>query len=792
MKKFKNFAALLLCTAIFTVMLTGCPNVADILGGSKSYSITITQGITNGLVTPNKARVQVNETVVLTASPANGYELSSITAFFGNTAITLNGTGNSRTFTMPSGNVTVNASFTAIPPTVYNITIASNIANGSVSANKTGATAGETITLTATPSSGYQFTAWNVKNADNEAITVSEGGTFTMPESAVTVSAVFTELPPETYSISVTGGIATVNGNVVTSATAGTSITITANSPDTGKQFSIWTTTTSGVSFGNANTSSTTFFMPESNVSVTANYTNVNYTISQASSFSNGNVLFSASTATYNSTVTLTIEPSSGYKLDNISVTKASGGTVSLSGSGNGNGATRTFSMPASNVTVSATFTPETYAIVRGSTSNGLISVNSSATYGSLVTVTATPDTGYQLGSITVTNGSNNIQVSGSGNNRSFYMPAGNVTINATFTAINYNISITNGTAKNASGQTITTATIGTAVTIIANAPTGQQDFNQWTTTTSGVNFASATASTTTFSMPARDVIISSSYQNYYTVTYASGVSNNTISVPTDTTHYHTGETVTVNFEIGTRPDYDFIGWNNGSTTYTSSGTASFTIASSNVTLTAQWGAPAPTEGASATKAVGDIVLNDGSIVRYANRNQMNNTQKNRAIAIIFDAVGQKGVGLTIDSKQWCSEGAALYNNNTLATSTTNGQENSNALHPHMGVWDAPSYPAFWWAEHYSAGNYTSGWYLPATGELLTLFSNEESVSASLTALGITSPYNGDPGDSSSWFWSSTTLSNETAANFLSDAENPNGAGGNKAYTLKVCAIHVF
>ena len=107
--------------------------------------------------------------------------------------------------------------------------------------------------------------------------------------------------------------------NVVTSATAGTSITITANSPDTGKQFSIWTTTTSGVSFGNANTSSTTFFMPESNVSVTANYTSVNYTISQASSFSNGNVLFSASTATYNSTVTLTIEPSSGYKLDNIS-----------------------------------------------------------------------------------------------------------------------------------------------------------------------------------------------------------------------------------------------------------------------------------------------------------------------------------------------------------------------------------------------------------------------------------------------------------------------------------------
>ena len=784
MKKFTKYAVLLLCTAIMTVMLTGCPNVLDMLGGGKSYSITVASGIQNGTLTPNKSSFSANEAVVLTAVPANGYVLTTVTAVVGNTSITVGGSGNTRTFTMPSENVTVNATFTAVD---YQVNISASISHGSVTSDKATAHYGDTVTLTAEPSNGYQFYAWNVTNANGTAVTVTNNS-FTMPESAVTVSATFTELPPETYSINVTRGIATVNGNVVTSATAGTSVTITANSPETGKQFSSWTTTSSGVSFGDENTSSTTFTMPENHVSVTANYTNVNYTITQASSFSNGNVTFSASTATYNSTVTLTVVPSSGYKLATISVTKADGGTVSLSGSGTGSGATRTFSMPARNVTVSATFTPETYLIAKGTTSNGTISVDSSANYGSLVTVTASPNTGYQLASVTVTNGSNSIQVSGSGNSRSFYMPAGNVTINATFSAISYNISITNGTAKNASGQTITTATIGTPVTIVANAPTGQQDFNQWTTTTSGVNFASATSSSTTFSMPARDVIISATYQNYYTVTYASGVSNNTISVPTDTTHYHTGNTVTVSFEIGTRPDYDFLGWSNGSTTYTSSGTTSFTMSGSNVTLTAQWGAPAPTESASATKAVGDIVLSDGSIVRYANVDQMNNTQKEKAIAVIFDEEGQKGVGLTTDSKKWCSDAAALYNNNTLATSTADGQSNSNALHPQMGVWDSPSYPAFWWAEHYSAGNYTSGWYLPASGELFTLFSNADAVSASLTALGLTSPYDGN-----NWFWSSTTISNSANyANFLSDAANTNGSGTDKDNTLNVCAIHVF
>ena len=76
---------------------------------------------------------------------------------------------------------------------IYTITIASGIENGTVSASPTTATAGTTITLSTTPDSGYQFSAFSVTDASNNAVTVTNNA-FTMPASNVTVSATFTEL----------------------------------------------------------------------------------------------------------------------------------------------------------------------------------------------------------------------------------------------------------------------------------------------------------------------------------------------------------------------------------------------------------------------------------------------------------------------------------------------------------------------------------------------------------------------------------------------------------------------
>lgn len=82
--------------------------------------------------------------------------------------------------------------------TKYNVNVAANITGGNVAADKESASQGETVTLTATPTTGYEFGSWSVINASTgNAIEVTENGSFTMPASNVNVSAVFAEIFPE-------------------------------------------------------------------------------------------------------------------------------------------------------------------------------------------------------------------------------------------------------------------------------------------------------------------------------------------------------------------------------------------------------------------------------------------------------------------------------------------------------------------------------------------------------------------------------------------------------------------
>ena len=106
------------------------------------------------------------------------------------------GESNSVTFTRPSGSghwrlqkVTVVYKGYVAPK--YTITIGTT-SNGTISSDCEEAEEGATVTLTATPNSGYEFGTWDVKDANNNAIAVS-GGKFTMPASNVTVTATFVE-----------------------------------------------------------------------------------------------------------------------------------------------------------------------------------------------------------------------------------------------------------------------------------------------------------------------------------------------------------------------------------------------------------------------------------------------------------------------------------------------------------------------------------------------------------------------------------------------------------------------
>ena len=246
--------------------------------------------------------------------------------------------GASYTATAPA---TLYALWSEIP--VYSVNIPVN-ENGSVTATPATGTAGTEITLLAAPKAGYEFGAFTVVDADNNALSVTDGK-FTMPEKNVTVTAAFNAI---NYAVNV-GTFA--NGSVAaspTTATVGTEITL-SNTPNAGYKFVSYTVTAAdGTAVAVTNGK---FTMPAKNVSVAATFSAINYAVS-CGTFANGSVEASPATATVGTRVTLTARPNSGYQLGTLTVTDAGGASVSVTGTGN----TRTFTMPAKNVTVTATF----------------------------------------------------------------------------------------------------------------------------------------------------------------------------------------------------------------------------------------------------------------------------------------------------------------------------------------------------------------------------------------------------------------------------------------------------
>jgi len=96
---------------------------------------------------------------------------------------------------------------------LYTVTVTTP-ENGTVTADKTTAAAGETVTLTITPDKGYKLDVLTVKDAEEHEITVSDNK-FTMPASAVTVTATFKKID---YAITIASDIE--NGEVTAVATA--------------------------------------------------------------------------------------------------------------------------------------------------------------------------------------------------------------------------------------------------------------------------------------------------------------------------------------------------------------------------------------------------------------------------------------------------------------------------------------------------------------------------------------------------------------------------------------------
>ena len=212
---------------IFTYIFTATP----------TFNVTVSE-TPNGTVTASKTTATAGENITLTITPASGYQIQATTVTdVNNNNIPVS----NNSFTMPAADVTVTVTFIQIPVSTYTVTVA-NTPNGTVTASKTTAAAGENITLTISPASGYQVQAITVTDVNNNNISVTNNS-FTMPAANVFVTVTFIESPvqPTTYTVSffANGGGGVMNPVTVPANTVYT-LPACGFTPPAGKQFKAW------------------------------------------------------------------------------------------------------------------------------------------------------------------------------------------------------------------------------------------------------------------------------------------------------------------------------------------------------------------------------------------------------------------------------------------------------------------------------------------------------------------------------------------------------------------------
>lgn len=246
-----------------TVLITATATDSTNVTGTKAVTVITPQAVsvtqtTGGTVSVSSATAFAGDTVSIAATPSEGYALSSVSVIDsgGNEIPVINNVQ----FVMPETAVTVSAEFIAVDY-VVNVLQAQG---GSASADPAGGTAGQVITLSATPNDGYELTGFTVQTENGIPVTVT-GNTFVLPAANVSVTPHFSLI---SYSVSVTqsaNGIITASP---TTAHAGETITL-SDSPSAGFMLESYNVTWSG---GEITVRNNTFTMPAGDVSVTGTF----------------------------------------------------------------------------------------------------------------------------------------------------------------------------------------------------------------------------------------------------------------------------------------------------------------------------------------------------------------------------------------------------------------------------------------------------------------------------------------------------------------------------------------
>ena len=394
-------------------------------------------------------------------------------------------------FEMPKNGVELTAQY----KTLHNIVVN----KGTYTVNGTDdkqAVEGDKITVKAAEYPGYQFVRWEVVT-DNVTITGvnNEEATFTMPNENVELKARYNKL----YTITVDGGHADV-----TSALTGKEITVDADVPD-GKKFMGWKAEGITLTPAQQQKEHITFFMPEGNVTLTAEYKTL-HTVTVIGADGTSTVLpdtyIEGDTVTVNAAdYGIPADEFDSWESNDIRLTTDKRQSPTL-----------TFKMVDKNVTLTAV--PKTLftITVTGGTVNGE-STTARVKAGDWVTIKAEnkgDDWKFIEWKLT---GPENFTLNTSQSTVQFQMPSGNVTLEAV--QMEYRtVTINNGN----SGTIVNDKALhGDSITVTADEVDGKR-FAYWEVTgPDGIK--KLTDKKITVTVPEGDITLTAKYNALYTVT---------------------------------------------------------------------------------------------------------------------------------------------------------------------------------------------------------------------------------------------------------------------------------
>ena len=202
---------------VMTISLENITSNHNLVVTSEPFKYTITTSAgSNGSITPS-ATVNYGSSKTINMSPSTGYEVNEVIVDGIN-----KGKITTYTFNNITDNHTISVTFKKLDEQKFTVNC-TTVQNGNISVSPTSATVGTKITIYVNPSEGYRL-----KQIDSSPNVAINNNQFTMPAQNVTLTPVFEQIEVQTYAITVgtsEHGTATASH---TSASAGTTITMTA------------------------------------------------------------------------------------------------------------------------------------------------------------------------------------------------------------------------------------------------------------------------------------------------------------------------------------------------------------------------------------------------------------------------------------------------------------------------------------------------------------------------------------------------------------------------------------